>query len=57
MMAKAGIKGYFTNHSLRATAMSGLCQEGVDDKLIREATGHRSEALRSLQTGNKGTTT
>ena len=35
MMAKAGIKGYFTHHSLRATAVSRLPQEGVNDKLIR----------------------
>ena len=51
MMAISRMKGYFTNHSLRTTAMSRLCQEGVDDKLIREAPEHRSEALRSLQKG------
>ena len=46
MMAKAGIKEYFTNHSLRATAVSRLGQKGVDDKLIRGVTAwHRSEAL------------
>ena len=53
MMAISRMKGYFTNHSLRTTAMSRLCQEGVDDKLIREAPEHRSEALRSLQKGTK----
>ena len=47
MMAKAGIEGYFTHHSLRATAVSRLSQEGVNDKLIRGVTGHRLEALPS----------
>ena len=47
MMAKAGIKGYFTHHSLQATAVSRLSQEGVNDKLIRGVTGHRLEALPS----------
>lgn len=49
MMDKAGIKGHFTNHSLRATAVSRLSQEGVNDKLIRGVTGHRSEALQSYK--------
>ena len=48
MMAEAGVKGYFTNHSLRATTVSvRLSREGVDDKLIRGVTGHRLEALQS----------
>ena len=47
MMAKAGIRGYFTHHSLRATAVSRLSQEGVKVKLIRGVTGHRSEARQS----------
>ena len=47
MMAKAGIRGYFPHHSLGATAVSRLSQEGVKVKLIRGVTGHRSEALQS----------
>jgi hypothetical protein len=49
MMSKAGVKGYFTNHFLRATTVSRLFQEGVDKKLIRGVTGHRSEALNSYK--------
>jgi hypothetical protein len=45
IMEKAGVNGHFTNHSLRATAVSRLFREGVDDKLIKGVTGHRSEAL------------
>ena len=49
MMNKSGVRGHFTNHSLRATAVSRLFQEGVAEKLIRGVTGHRSEALNSYK--------
>ena len=46
----AGIKGYFTNHSLRATATSRLYHAGVDEQLVMERTGHRSlEGVRSYK--------
>ena len=37
-----GIKGYFTNHSLRASAATRLFEAGVDEQLIMERTGHSS---------------
>lgn len=40
--AKAGLQGYFTNHSLRATTATRLFNEGVDEQLIMMKTGHRS---------------
>ena len=44
----AGIEGYKTNHSLRATVTSRLYQAGVDEQLVMERTGHRSvEGVRS----------
>lgn len=43
------ITGYFANHYLRATAVSRLFQEGVDEKLIRSVTRRRSEALDSYE--------
>ena len=45
MMSEAGVEGYYTNHSLRATAVSRLFQNDVHEKLIKEVTGHRSDAL------------
>ena len=46
----AGIEGYKTNHSLRATATSRLYQSGVDEQLVMERTGHRSlEGVRSYK--------
>ena len=38
----AGIVGKKTNHSLRATAATRLFQEGIDEQLIMNVTGHRS---------------
>ena len=45
----AGFTGYFTNHSLRATAATRLYSAGVDEQLISEKTGQRSLALRSYK--------
>ena len=50
MCSKAGIAGYKTNHSLRATAASRLYHKGIDEQLIMERTGHRSlEGVRSYK--------
>ncbi|XP_062586115.1 uncharacterized protein LOC134247754 [Saccostrea cucullata] len=45
----AGFHGNFTNHSLRATAATRLYQAGVDEQLIVEKTGHRSNAVRAYK--------
>ena len=52
MMSEAGVEGYYTNHSLRVTAVSRLFQNDVNDKVIKGVTGHRSDALQ----GYKGET-
>ena len=50
---KAGVTGYKTNHSLRATAASRLYHSGLDEQLIMERTGHRSiEGIRSYKRTN-----
>ena len=50
LCSEAGIGGYRTNHSLRATAATRLCQAGVDEQLIMERTGHHSlEGVRSYK--------
>jgi hypothetical protein len=41
-MKSAGIPGYFTNHSLRATAATRLYDAQVDEATIMDRTGHRS---------------
>ena len=46
----AGIAGYKTNHSLRATAATRLFHRNVDEQLIMERTGHRStDGIRSYK--------
>ncbi len=42
LMKSAGIEGYFTNHSLRATATTRLYDAQVDEATIMQRTGHRS---------------
>ena len=37
---KAGILGYFINHSLHATAATQLFENHVDEQLIMQHTGH-----------------
>ena len=50
LCSKAGITGYETNHSLRATATSRLYQAGVDEQLVMERTGHHSiQGVRSYK--------
>lgn len=41
---KAGLQGYFTNHSLRSTAATRLFEAGVDEQLIMLRTGHSTTA-------------
>ena len=47
---EAGISGFKTNHSLRATAATRLYQSGIDEQLVMERTGHRSlEGVRNYK--------
>ena len=45
LLKKSEFDGYFTNHSLRRSNITRLFQAGVDKKLIREISGHRSDAI------------
>ncbi len=50
----AGVQGFKTNHSLRATSATRLYQKGVDEQLIMERTGHRAiEGVRTYKHTNK----
>lgn len=52
--SNAGLTGFRTNHSLRASAASRLHNAGVDEQLICEVTGHRSNAVRSYKRTSEG---
>ena len=45
LLKEVNIDGYFTNHSCRRSGTTRLFQAGVDRKLIKEVTGHRSDAV------------
>lgn len=49
LCSEAGFVGHFTNHSLRATAATRLYAAGVDEQLIAEKTGHRSNSIRAYK--------
>ena len=44
---QAGISGYRTNHSLRATAATRMYDMGIDEQLICEKTGERTEVIKT----------
>ena len=50
MCTAAGVHGFKTNHSLRATAATRLYQAGVNEQIVMETTGHRStDGVRSYK--------
>lgn len=49
-MKSAGIKGYFTRHSLRVTAATRMYDAQLDEATIMSRTGHRSvDGLRAYK--------
>ena len=53
MMAEAGYTGYYTGHSLCRSGGSRLFQAGVQRKLVKECTGHTSDAVDKYQITSK----
>ena len=49
LMRSAGYEGFFSGHPLRRTDMSRLFQVGVQRKIVKEGTGHTSDAVDSYQ--------
>ena len=49
MCKQAGIPGYYTYHSLRATAATRMYHAKCDEQLIQEVTGHRLLAVRAYK--------
>ena len=54
LCSEAGLSGFRSNHSLRATAASRLYSKNFDEQLISQTTGHRSVALRSYKRTSSG---
>ena len=49
MCANAGFVGKYTNHSLRATSASRMFANDIPEQVIKEITGHHSEAVRTYK--------
>ena len=49
LLKDSKLDGFFTNHSLRRTSTTRLFRKGVDRKLIKEFTGHTSDAIDQYQ--------
>jgi hypothetical protein len=50
MCKEAGILGNFSNHSIRATAVTRMYESGLTEKMIMKRSGHRStDGVRAYQ--------
>ena len=49
LMEEAGYEGFFSGHSLRCSGGTRLFQAGVQRKLVKEVTGHTSDAIDKYQ--------
>jgi hypothetical protein len=54
MMEEAQVLGFFTLHSLRATAATRLYESGYQEQTIMEVTGHQSSAVREYKRTSDG---
>ena len=46
---KGNLSGFFTNHSLRRSGTTRLFQACMDRKIVKELTGHQSDAIDAYQ--------
>ncbi len=49
MMSKLGASGRFTNHSLRVSVATRMFGSGIEEQIVKERTGHRSDAVRAYK--------
>ena len=54
LLSQIGVSGKISNHSLRASAVTHLYQQDVDEQLIMEHTGHCSNAVRLYKHTSNG---
>ena len=52
MMKRGAVEGNFKNHSMRKSTCTRLFRKGVDPQLIKEQTGHKSEAVMLYKKSN-----
>ncbi len=49
LTSQAGLVGNFTNHSLWSTTATRMYSQGIDEQVIKEVTGHKSDAVRAYK--------
>ena len=49
MCKTAKLPGFYSNHSLHSTSATRMYKNNIDEQLIMEITGHRSNAVRSYK--------
>ena len=49
LLSSGDIDGYFTNHSLRWSGCTRLFQAGIERKIVKEISGHRSDVIDRYQ--------
>ncbi len=49
MMSKIGAQGRYTNHSLRVSAAMRMFSNGIEEQIVKERTGHRSDTMRAYK--------
>ena len=49
MLGDAKIEGFYTGYSLRRSGTTRMFQGGIDRKIMKEVTGHQSDAVDAYQ--------
>ncbi len=49
LMSEIGKIGHFMNHSLRVSAATRMYSEGVDEQVLKERMGHKSDVVRAYK--------
>ncbi len=49
LMSRIRREGKFTNHSLRVSAATRMFNDGVEEQVVKEKTGHHSNAMRAYK--------
>ncbi len=54
LMIRAGIPGCFTNHSLCVIAATRMFNTGIEEQVVKECTGHKSDAIQAYKWTSDG---
>ncbi len=49
LMSRISREGRFTNHSLRVSAATRMFNDGIEEQVVKEKTGHHSDAIRAYK--------